>query len=111
MGRRAKPTSSSRAASRSPSYADAPSLRASPAGSTPSTEGGARLRLARRRGAAAAVRLPPFLGRELLGCRRGTTAGGQLPSVFLRGAFGFPPPFPGPPAPSRRAIVFSFFSL
>src|SRR6266542_2264284 len=83
MGRRAKPTSSSRAASRSPSYADAPSLRASPAGSTPSTEGGARLRLAGRRGAAA-VRLPPFLGRELLGCRRGTTAAGQLLSFFRR---------------------------
>src|SRR2546427_9773816 len=107
MGRRAKPTSSSRAASRSPSYADAPSLRASPAGSTPTTEGGARLGLARRRGAAAAVRLPPFLGRELLGCRRGTTAAGQPLSFFRGGGVGPPPLFPGPPPPFRRGILFS----
>src|SRR6266540_2826458 len=82
-GSRAKPTSSSMATSRNASYADAASLRASPAGcATPTTEGRARLRFARRR-AVAAVRLPAFFWRGLLGRRRGAIAAGQfLP--FLR---------------------------
>src|SRR5207237_2010333 len=79
MGSRANSTRSSRAARRSASYTDAPSLRASPAGCTTAvTE--CRLRLRRRRGAAMAVRLPAFLRRGLLGRRR---AARQLPA-FLR---------------------------
>src|SRR5437773_11466776 len=79
MGSSANSTRSSSAARRSASYADAPSLRASPAGcATELTR--CRLRLGRRRRAAAAVRLPAFLRRGQLGRRR---AAGQLPA-FLR---------------------------